>query len=96
MHIPDVALPVHDAVHRHSPQFEQVDLLSIQARHPMIGIRKTHKRYSFILPISFEHIHIARSHGQDLHPAGGELGVPELQARQRRAAVRSHEPAQEV
>lgn len=96
MHVADQAFFIHDAIQRHASEFEEPDFLPVQARHFVIRISQTCEWDAFVLPIAFEYIHVVRSHGKNLSPAFGEIGIPKLQARQRRAAERSHEPAQEV
>ena len=61
----------------------------------MFGVRKSNKWNSLILPILFEdHCRIG-SHGQDHYAATDKLFIFIAQARQLRAAVRSHKAAQE-
>lgn len=91
---PQISLLVNDAVQGHAPEFEQVHLLPIQARHCMVRVGQTDERDAFILPITLEGFGVVRSHREDHRPASRETVIILLQARQLRAAVRSHEPAQ--
>ena len=96
MDVADISLFVHDTAQRHAPEFEEVDLLAIQAGDTMVGIRQADERNAFIGPIALKHIEGIGSHGEDLSSACYKFRIPVPQARQRRAAVRSHEPAQEI
>lgn len=91
----DVPLFIDDTVQRHAAQFEQVHLLSVHARHPVIRVGQTNERNLFVLPIAFEGLGIVRSHREDLGVAPHKALMILLQARQLRAAVRSHKAAQE-
>lgn len=96
MHIPDIPLHIHDAHQRQATLFEQVHLLTIHTRHTMIRIGQSHERNLLIVPKSFERFSIVWTHSNDLSLARYKARILIPQARQRRAAVRSHKPAQEV
>lgn len=91
----NVPLFVDDAVQRHAPELEQVHLLTVHARHPVIGVRQTYEGNILVLPIAFEGLGIVRSdrNDHDIPPYKALMIIP--QARQLRAAIRSHEAAQE-
>jgi len=91
----DVPLFVDDAVQRHAPEFEQVHLLAVHARHPVIGVRQTDEGNPLVLPIPFEGLGVVRSNRNDLGIAPHKALMIVPQTRQLRAAVRSHETAQE-
>lgn len=91
----DIPLFVDDAVQRHAPEFEQVHLLAVHARHPVIGVGQTNEGNPLVLPIPFEGLGVVRPDRNDhgIAPHKALMVLP--QTRQLRAAVRSHEAAQE-
>ena len=91
----DIALGVDHAVQRHTPQLEKIDLLPVRSGYRVIRVRQADKRNSFILPILLKDGQRVRPNGQDLRAAAPKLVISIPQARQLRAAVRSHETAQE-
>ena len=96
VHITDIALLVNDAVQRHSTEFEQVHLLPIHLRNGMVGIGQADEGDAFIPPIALKRLVVIRTDRKNLHAAAGKFFVAISQARQRRAAIRSHEAAQEI
>ena len=96
MCIADISHAIHNAIQRHASQFKEVDFLTIHARHVMIGVGQADEGQAFIVPIAFEGFHIIGANGKDLGAAPGKIGITISQARQRRAAIRSHKAAQEV
>ena len=90
----DIALCVHDTTQGHASQLEEIHLLPVHARHAMVGIGQADEWNSFILPILFEGGRGIGSDSQDLGSAACEFIIFITQARQLRAAVRSHEAAQ--
>jgi hypothetical protein len=91
----DVTLGIDNTVQWHPSQLEQVDFLPVESGNGMVRVGQANKRNFLILPVLPEHICRIGPHRQDLRPAAGELFVSIAQARQLRATVRSHEPAQE-
>lgn len=87
---------IHNTIQRHSTQFEEVDFLTIHLRDRMIGVGQADKWDALILPIAFEFRFSGWTHGENLRAARGKLRISIAQARQRRAAIRSHKTAQEV
>ena len=95
MCITDIALAIHNTTQRHASQLEQIHFLPVHSGDSMICIRQANEGNVFIPPILFESGRRIRSHRNDLCATTGELLVFITQARQLRAAVRSHKPAQE-
>jgi hypothetical protein len=91
----DIALGVDHAVKRHASQLEQVDFLAVGAGNRMVRIGQANKGDAFVLPVLVEDRSRIRSYSQDLRAATGELAISISQARQLRAAVRSHKSTQE-
>ena len=96
MNITDMAFFIEDAHQRHTPGFEQIDFLLVRPRHGMIGVGQADKRNPFIFSIALKGFSVVWSHGENLRTARSEIRITVPQARQRRAAIRSHEPAQEI
>ncbi len=90
----DVAILIYDTAQRHTSQLEEIDFLPVHSRHAMIGIGQTDEWKVFLLPVFRESVRPIGTDRQDLHAATFELLVLITQARQLRAAVRSHEAAQ--
>lgn len=91
----DISLFIDHTVQGHASQFEQIDFLPIPSCHGMIGIRQTDERNIFVRPILFK---CRRRVGTDCKHLCLTPNKPLIiftQARQLRAAIRSHEPAQE-
>lgn len=92
----DAAVFVHDAHHRHTAEFKNVDLLTIEESNAMLGIGNADEGQVFVAPILLKGGFCIRTNGEDDRAALGKLFVIVTEARQRRAAIRSHEAAQEV
>lgn len=90
----DVSILINHAAQGHASHFEEVDLLTVHPRHAVIGVGQTDEGDAFILPILLECGWGIGSHSQDLRVAPHKALMVVPQARQLRAAVRSHEPAQ--
>ncbi len=95
MDITDGTIPIYHTAQRHAPQLEEVDLLPVLQRDPVIGIRQTGEGNSFILPVLLETGRWIGTDGQDHHTTAGKFLVLIPQARQLRAAVWSLKAAQE-
>jgi len=91
----DVPIGIHNAVQRHATQFEKVHFLSILHSHRMGRIRQPHKGNMLAAPVLTEYGGWIRPNRQDLSTATGKLLITISKARQLRAAIRSHKPAQE-
>ena len=96
MSVTDAAILVNDADERHASEFENVDLLTIENGDAMFGVGDANEGNFFVRPILLKGGFGVWANGQDGHVALGELGMIIAEARQRRAAIRSHEAAQEV
>jgi len=96
MSITDMTFGVHDAVQWHSSKFKKIDLLFIEARDFMFGIGQANKRNVFILPKALKLLEVIRPDRQNDCTAFNELLIFITQARQLRAAVRSHKAAQKI
>lgn len=91
----DVSILIDHAIQGHASQFEEVDLLAVQPRHAVIRVGQADERNTFVRPILFERGRGIGSHRQDLRITTDKALIIFTQARQLRAAVRSHEAAQE-
>ena len=96
MGIADAAILVNDADEGHASEFEEIDLLAILDRDAMFGIGQANAGDVFIAPVLLEGEFVVRTDGKDLGAALLEFFVIVPHARQRRAAIRSHEAAQEI
>jgi len=94
MSISNKPVAVHNTAQGHTSQLEEIDLLPIQHSNRVAGIRQTNKGDVLITPILLKAHRCIGSHGQDLDAAALEFIIIITQARQLRAAVRSHETAQ--
>jgi len=92
----DKTLFIHDAAQRHPSPLEKIHLLPVHARRYMVIVGQTDEGDAFILPIALKRLRVVRTHRKNLGAATRELTVPVSQARQRRAAVRSHKSAQKI
>ena len=95
MYKPDIPPGIDDAIQRHPSQLEQVDFLPICAGNGMLRVGQADEGNPLILPVLTENRCGIGSHSQDFCAAARELFVLIAQARQLRAAVGSHESAQE-
>ena len=95
MNVPDKPHAVYDRVQRHASQFEQVDFLFVSFRNPLVWVRQARVWEVVFLPISHMLFDGIRPNRQDFSFSRSKLCIPIPQARQLRAAIRSHEPAQE-
>jgi len=90
----DITFCVHDTVQRHASHLEKIHLLPVHPRNAVVGIRQTYEGNPFILPILLEGGRGIGSNSQYLCSMLREFPVLITQARQLRAAIRSHETAQ--
>ena len=91
----DIAFGIDHAVQRHASQFEEVDFLSVESGNRMIRVGQADEGDVFVLPVLLENVYGVGADRQNLRAATGEFFILVTQARQLRAAVRSHEAAQE-
>ena len=87
------AVAIENRYQRHPTQLEQVDLLAVQQRDPMIRVWQSHKWKTLGPPIQTESCRSIRTDGNDLRVPSHKLLIFVPQARQLRAAVRSKKPA---
>jgi len=95
MHETDATFEVDNGVHGHAPELEEIDFLFVQFRHLLAYVGQADERDIILAPIFGELSGFIRPDSQDFSPARRELSVAISQTRQLRAAVRSHETAQE-
>src|SRR5271157_3689971 len=95
MSITDHAVRIHHADERHASPLEEIDLLPITQRHLVIRIGQADKWKLVLIPILTKCVLAIRSNGDNLRAAICELCILIAQARQLRAAIWSHEAAQE-
>lgn len=95
MGIADIASGIYHTIQRHTSKLEKVDFLPIGPRHRMIWVRHADEWDPFLLPIFLKDRQGVGSHSQNRGAAPRERFISITQARQLRAAVRSHETAKE-
>ena len=91
----DRTLTIYNRVQRHAPQFEQVDFLLVEFRNLLVWVRQARVWEVVFHPIIHKLIKVIWPNRQDFCSPCSEFSIPIPQARQLRAAVRSHKPAQE-
>ena len=96
MYVADVTLPVDDVHKRHAPKSEEADLLAIFDCNEMFRIRQADKRDVLLFPILSKGSLGVWTNGKYFRPALLEFFILIPDARQRRAAIWSQEPTQEV
>ena len=79
----------------HTAQFEEIDLLPVHPGNFMIGVRQANEWNVFVRPILLKGCRRIGTDRNNLYIAVNKLLIIVTQARQLRAAVRSHESAQE-
>lgn len=94
MCVANAAILVDNTHERHASKFEEINFLTILYRNAMFGIGQTNKGNIFNPPILLKGSFSIRPNGQDLYAALLKFFVFIFHARQRRAAIRSHEAAQ--
>jgi hypothetical protein len=95
MGITDKPLAIDNAIQRHAAQFEQVHLLFVNSGNAVVRIGQADKGDVFLRPILLKGRRGIGSNRQNLRTASRKFIVLVPQARQLRAAMRSHKPAQE-
>lgn len=90
----DIPLRIDHAIQRHAPKFKKVYFLPIGSGNGMIGVWQTDERNAFIFPVLLKDRQWIGTHSDDLCAAACKLTISIAQARQLRAAIRSHEAAQ--
>jgi len=93
VNVADASVSIDDAIERHAPEFEDVDFLTIQSRHFMVGVCQPNEGDIFLVPVFFEGLKIIGTYSDDLRTACLKLGIMIAHTRQLRATVRSHEAA---
>ena len=91
----DESPPIHNRVQRHAPQLEQVDFLFVELRNLLIWIGEARVGEIIFIPILHKLLEFIWPNRQDLCFPRSEFRIPISQTRQLRAAIRSHEAAQE-
>jgi len=95
MYISDAAYDIDDAIQRQTSELEKIHLLAIFLRDNVIKVGQADKWDVFFFPIFLERVHVIRADSQYLRAACREIFILIAHARQLRAAMRSHESAQE-
>ena len=95
MCVADIPFKINDTIQGHAAQLEKIHFLFVHSGDPMIGIRQTRKGNSFSRPILLEGCRRIGTDRQDRDIMARKFYVLITQARQLRAAIQSHEPAQE-
>jgi hypothetical protein len=96
MGVTDATIFINNAHQRHAAKFEEVDLLAIEDRDAVFGIGNTDERDVFVAPVLLKGGIGVWANGEDDRLASLKFFVIVSQARQRRAAIGSHEAAQEI
>jgi hypothetical protein len=89
------ALTVYNRIQRHAAKLEQIDFLLVNFRNLFVRIGQARKWDMVLLPITNEFFQRIRPNRQDFRIVRREFRIAVSQARQLRAAERSHETAQE-
>ena len=96
MSITEIAFGIHNTIQWHASQPKEIDFLFIEPRNFMLGVGQTNERNIFILPKTLKLLGVIRPDCHNDCTAFGELLIFITQARQLRAAVRSHEASQKI
>ena len=91
----DITLGIDDTIYRHTSQLEEIHFLPVLSGHRMVGVWQTNKRNVLFRPILLKRCGYIGPYSQNFDPSTCKLFVFISQARQLRAAVRSHKAAQE-
>ena len=89
----DISFGINDAIQWHAAQFKKLHLLPVLPGNQMVGIGQTNEGNPFILPVLLKGRQRVWPDRQDFHPAAFKFFILIPQARQLRAAVRSHKAA---
>lgn len=92
--IADIAFGIHNAVQGHASQLEEIHFLPVDQGNPVLGIGYADEWDPFIAPVLLERRGWVRTDRQNFHTPAFELIISIAQARQLRAAIRSHKAAQ--
>ena len=92
---PNKPLTVYNRIQRHAAKLEQIDFLFVNFRNLFVRIRQAGKWDMVLLPITNEFFQRIRPNRQDFRIVRRKFRIAVSQARQLRAAERSHETAQE-
>ena len=95
MNIADSPVCIDHTIQGHAPQLKKIHFLTIQPCNFMARIGQANIGDILIYPIFFIGIQVVRANCNDLYSSGREIGVTIAHTRQLRAAVWSHESAQE-
>ena len=95
MYKADITFGIDHIIQGHSSQLKEIHFLPVHSGNQMFSIGQPDKGNLFIPPILFKDQRRIGSHSQDFRAAARELIISVSQARQLRAAVRSHKAAQE-
>ena len=86
---------VYNRIQRHAAKLEQIDFLLVNSRNLLVRIGQARERDIVFPPIAHVLLQRIRPNRQDFRFACDKLSIPIPQARQLRAAERSHEATQE-
>ena len=95
MSVTHIAFRIDNTVQGHAAKLEKIDFLPVRPRHLMVLIRQANEWDLFVLPVLPKDSRRIRSNGYDFHSPALEFAIAIPQARQLRAAIGSHETAQE-
>ena len=62
----DHAVRIHNAIQRHAPKFEEIDLLLVHQSHFMFWVGNADEGKVIIIPIFPERFQVIRTDGDDL------------------------------
>ena len=95
MDVPNKSLTVYNRIQRHAAKLEQIDFLFVNSGNLFVRVGQTGKWDIVLLPITNELLQRIWANRQDFRVPRYEFRITIPQARQLRAAERSHETAQE-
>ena len=81
MNIADIPFGIDDAIHRHAPELEEIDLLPIHFRDAMIWVGHSDERDTLSLPITLEGLKGIGTHGKKFCPTFDKAGIRIAEAR---------------
>ncbi len=90
----DISLFIDHTIQRHTPQLEKIDILPVHPCNRMVGVGQADKRDLFSMPVTLKDFCVIGTQRQYLGIPSDEPLIIVPQARQLRAAVRSHEASQ--
>ena len=93
MNIANISIRIDNAIHRHTPKFKEIDLLPIHFRDAMLWVWHSNERNLLSLPIALKRFKGIGTYSKEFCAPFDKAGIDITEARQLRAAVKSHKSA---